>query len=131
MVEWDVIHRYTRAQALADGMLVDVSEVASEAGFCVPVAVTQAVWHLIVPNPAEQAACQDLQGRLWDTLYMAFLAIRRRGGASSSEQLLYRVIFQLRGRDGRNGQHTVTLKILSGPGDEAEHVITIMFPEED
>lgn len=39
-----LVHAYTRAQALADGMLVDVSEVAREAGFKVPVALTAAVW---------------------------------------------------------------------------------------
>jgi hypothetical protein len=31
---------YTRSQAMADGMLVDISEAAAEAGFRVPVAMT-------------------------------------------------------------------------------------------
>ena len=30
--EGDLIHRYTRAQALADGILIDVSSTAKEAG---------------------------------------------------------------------------------------------------
>ena len=32
----DLIHSYTRAQAIEDGVLVDVSDVAKEAGFKLP-----------------------------------------------------------------------------------------------
>ena len=39
-----LVHAYTRAQAIEDGCLVDVSETAREAGFKVPVALTAAVW---------------------------------------------------------------------------------------
>ena len=39
-----VISVYTRAQAIEDGILVDVSETAREAGFRIPVAVTRSVW---------------------------------------------------------------------------------------
>jgi len=38
------IRTYTRAEALADGVLVGVSETATKAGFKVPVAVTKAFW---------------------------------------------------------------------------------------
>ena len=44
---WDdaeVIYAYTRAQALEDGVLVDASEIAREAGIGFPVALTRAVW---------------------------------------------------------------------------------------
>ena len=41
----DLIDSYSRAQAIEDGTLIDVSEIANEAGFTIPVAVTQAVWH--------------------------------------------------------------------------------------
>ncbi|WP_325176197.1 DUF6573 family protein, partial [Xanthomonas hortorum] len=40
----DIIHSHTRANLLEDGDLVDVSALAREAGFKVPVAVTRAVW---------------------------------------------------------------------------------------
>jgi len=39
----DIIFSYTRAQAIEDGVLVDVSELAREASFRYPVAVTQGV----------------------------------------------------------------------------------------
>ncbi len=40
-----VLSAYTRAQAIEDGILVDVSETAREAGFTIPVAVTRTVWN--------------------------------------------------------------------------------------
>lgn len=40
----DYIHRYSRADALRDGVLIDVSAVAREAGIRYPVALTRAVW---------------------------------------------------------------------------------------
>ena len=39
-----VIFAYTRAQAIEDGVLVDVSDTAREAGFKIPVAVSRSVW---------------------------------------------------------------------------------------
>ena len=39
------ISTYTRAQAIEDGILVDVSDTACEAGFTIPVAVTRTVWN--------------------------------------------------------------------------------------
>jgi hypothetical protein len=38
----DLIHRYTRANALHDGVLIGVSETAREAGIRRPVALTAA-----------------------------------------------------------------------------------------
>ena len=42
--QWEVIDAYSRAQALEEGVLVDVSVLAREAGIKFPVAVTRAVW---------------------------------------------------------------------------------------
>lgn len=36
----EIIYSYTRAQALADGVLVDCSEAARKVGFCVPLAIS-------------------------------------------------------------------------------------------
>jgi len=59
----------TRAQAIADGVLIDVSARAREAGLKYPVAMTAAVWDKYVKlTPAAERACNDEQGRLWDIL---------------------------------------------------------------
>ncbi len=129
--DWRVIHRYTRAQAIADGVLVDVSETAREAGFVVPVALTSSVWGLVSPTEEEESCGQDVQGRLWDVLWMACWAIRRAGG-SAPARLDYGCYFELRGRRGeRKGCRLKQLAIHSGPGDDGEQVITIMLPHED
>jgi hypothetical protein len=72
----DVISRYTREQAIEDGVLMDVSEAAREAGFRIPVALTRAAWAEYVEVP-EGVIAQDEAGRLWDVLWMARDAIGR------------------------------------------------------
>jgi len=126
----DIISRYTRAQAIADGVLVDVSETAREAGFRWPVAITCTAWlHCVAwsePDNRRQVY-QDEAGRLWDVLWMAYNAIRSAPGGTQIEYALYRVP-----RDGKSVTATRTrLKLVCGPGDAGEPVITIMLPQED
>lgn len=120
----DLIHVYTRAQALADGVLVDVSEIAREAGFKVPVALTAAVWADCVAWPKEDGT-QDERGRLWDVLYMAWFEARRRRNAQVVPFGVLRV------PRGACKPRLTQLVMHIGPGDEAEPVITILQPGED
>ena len=48
----DLIHSYTRAQAIEDGVLVDVSDVAKEAGFKIHTVVTDNLFHTYIAPPA-------------------------------------------------------------------------------
>ena len=68
--EADLIHRYSRADALRDGVLIDVSATAKEVGFRYPVALTRAAWQRCVAVPPG-VVCQDEAGRLWDVLASA------------------------------------------------------------
>ncbi|RUL84607.1 DUF6573 family protein [Tautonia sociabilis] len=121
-----IIFRYTRAQAIADGVLIDVTETALEAGFRIPVALTHAVWAEYVAVP-DGVVAQDEAGRLWDILWMCRVAITRSKGTDS--ELLFRLHVR---NDNRPGDPPlVTLKAHCGPGDKAEPVITIMLPHED
>ncbi len=127
----DVIYTYTRAQALADGVLVNVSETARKAGFRWPVALTDAAWNDCVAwseDDSRHQVPQDEAGRLWDVLWMAFCAIR--GSTAGGGQIvygLYRVP-----RDGKSIEAVLTqLKIVAGPGDDGEPVITLLLPGED
>src|SRR5205823_9766242 len=72
----DLIHRYSRGDALRDGVLVDVSATAREAGIRFPVALTRAVLERCVTIPPG-VLCQDEAGRLWDVCWMLACAIRR------------------------------------------------------
>jgi len=121
----DVIYSYTRKQAIEDGLLVDVTQMAREAGFTVPVAITKTVWdEYIVPTDYDKEYWfQDLEGRLWDTLWMLRVPARR---IMPPCNLLFKVYFVIRGR-----KRLVTLKAVFGWGDDGEPVITIMHPDED
>lgn len=121
----DVIYAYTRAQAIEDGTLVDVTETAREAGITIPVALTRAVWDAYVEVPRGKEGLQDERGRLWDVVWMLRFGILRSGGG---REILYRLSV-ICGKPVR--RRTVTLKAVCGPGDDAEPVITVMLPEED
>ncbi|MBV8248477.1 MAG: hypothetical protein JO200_08490 [Comamonas sp.] len=127
----DVVHSYTRAEAIADGLLIDVTETAREAGFTVPVAITRAAWADCVEWTAEtdkrKATHQDEAGRLWDVVYMARLAARARGDQPRRLFELYRVPVEGRGNKPRR----VALAMHIGPGDTCAPVITIGMPNED
>ena len=83
----EVIHTYTRAQALADGSLIDVTETAAEAGFRLPVAVTRTVWLRYCEWPEELGTGQSTEGRLWDVLWLAVWAART--AAEPSARITY------------------------------------------
>lgn len=126
-----VISCYTRADALADGVLVDVSTMAREAGFSKPVALTHRVWQDCVAwteDDNENQTYQDESGRLWDVLFMAYMGIKQASGSGS--QLLFRL--HCVPRDGCAKQaKEVTLKLIIGPGDQGEAVITVLLPDEN
>ncbi len=114
------VYSYTRAQAIEDGVLVDVSSLAKEAGFTAPVAMTRTVWDSYVEVPPKTEG-QDEKGRLWDILWMCHLAAKK-GGEE--------IKFEFKHRKGKK-LFTGTLKAVIGPGDQGEPVITIMMPDED
>lgn len=111
-----VIVRYTRAHALEDGVLVDVSEWASPremmGGFTIPVAFTAAVWAIV---EAPEGSPEDTRGRAHDVLWLASGAVR-----SSRTHFTVRV-----------GNRDVRMWVHIGPGDAGESVATIMLEGED
>ena len=120
-----LIHAYTRAQALEDGTLVDVSEMAKEAGFIIPVAITAAL-HADINDIPEAHRYQSYTGRLWDCLHMLRMAIAGRIPFEGDDQCM---VFSLIMHIGDAEQYRV--KSVCGPGDDAEPVISLMKPDED
>ena len=129
--EADVISIYTRSQAIEDGFLIDVSKTAKQAGFKIPVAISIIVWESYIAwndKDNNRQTIQNTEGRLWDVLYMCYVAIKK--AATNSASLLYQLHVI-----PKNGKSTkpklVTLKAVIGGGDNGDPVITIMIPEED
>lgn len=124
--EIPIVFSYSRAQAIADGVLVDLTEWAKETGFQVPVACTAAVWHsFIVPKDELRPAGQSERGRAHDVLWLLYVAIRK--CPCRADRLAFEVAFLMSPRDHR----TVELKAIAGPGDAGEVVLTILLPDED
>jgi hypothetical protein len=118
------IFTYSRAQAIADGVLVDVTKTAKEAGIKFPVALTDTVHRAYVEVP-DGVVGQDERGRLWDILFMFAMAARR----SEGDTLFYELHVRNDNREGT--PPLVRLKAVCGPGDDLAPVITIMMPDED
>ena len=123
--DFDVISIYSRAHAIADGVLVDVTKTALEAGFRGSFALTTAVWHDCVTWSADETAPQDESGRLWDVVFMARGGIT---GALRAGQALYALHRVPRGGDC---PRLVRLKLVIAPDDNGSPAITVMLPEED
>lgn len=124
----DVIHTYTRREAMQDGVLVDVSQAAREAGFRIPVAMTARAWSECVAWPETESAIQDESGRLWDVVFMAAAAARRAARRKDGDRTTFDLHVVPRG--GRVPCLT-TLVLHVGPGDQGECVGTVMAPGED
>lgn len=122
----DIIYSYSRFQALADGVLIDVSKLAREAGFKLPVAVSDSLYHgYLTPPPELAKAGLSLEGRLWDTLSVLRYAIK---ASPATERLSFTVLFA---QAPDTAPEPVNLLAVCGPGDSSEPVITIMLPSDD
>jgi hypothetical protein len=121
-----VIYSYTRKQAIADGIQVDVSETAVEAGIKFPVFLTRAVFDAYVAVPPNVSG-QDEAGRLWDVLWMLRYAILR------GKQATDRIPVELYVRNNNRKPRLVKLLATCGPLDidDPQPAITVMLPDED
>lgn len=123
--ECNLIFEYTRAQAIADGTLIDLTSgfPSDTRLFKWCIACTSTVWNLI-----ESAAnSEDVEPGLyvWDTVFCAHIAIKSMSNTGKPE-LFFKVMLPLT----ENGtEHK--LKLVCGPGDDGAPVLTIMLPEED
>lgn len=128
MDHFEITHSYSRCDALADGFLVDVTELAKQAGFKVPIAMTRAAWSQCVEwTEADtlRQAHQDETGRLWDVLTMCMRSAR----ANEASGLRFQVLCVP--RDGSADAVLMELKAIIDGGDDGEPIITIMLPDED
>jgi hypothetical protein len=124
-----VIYTYSRVQAIADGVLVDVTETAKEVGFKLPLAITAALYDRLVPTQADQDLGQDYDGRLWDVLWMARFTIQI--ADPGSDTVTFTVVQQeVDAKSGQPQKNELRLWAVCGPGDEGEPVVTIGFPED-
>ena len=121
-----IIYAYTRAQAIADGVQVDVTTTAQEAGIRFPVFITRTAFDAYVTVPPNVTG-QDQAGRLWDVVWMLRHAIRKATPGQT------RLPFALYVRNDNRAPRLIKLIAECGPLDidKPEPAITIMMPDED
>ena len=109
--EADSLHRRTRAQALADGSLRDLTAEAREAGFLRPVLATVPAYALAVASSTDGAGAWELRRR---RSRLVILLRRALAGARPGQR---EVRIQLRLIRERPRPEVVQLRAVSGPGD--------------
>ena len=122
---WNVVYSYSRAQAIADGVLVDVTGEAKAIGFKLHTVVTDHLFHGYVEPPVGlDGEGQSVTGRLHDLMVLALFAARK---AMNTDRVTFKVDFLM--APGR--KETIEVVAHIGPGDHGEPVLTIMLPEDD
>ncbi|OZB72197.1 MULTISPECIES: DUF6573 family protein [unclassified Thiomonas] len=133
------ISTYTRVQAIEDGVLIDISITAREAGIVWPVAMTAAAWADCVEwtdqtESRKGYTGQSESGRLWDVCWMlsrVVLRAARLGLTASPAHPMYVELLRTP-REGRGVKpRLVHLKFVVGPDDAGRPCITVMMPSED
>ena len=127
-----VIFAYTRKEAIADGVLVDVTATANEAGIKLPTALTRAVFEDYIRVPESLQGFQDEAGRIWDVLSMLAEAIRTK--QIRGDRGTFKVSVAMPTSPPRMGASTnrlVRLRAVCGPADDGTACITVMELTED
>jgi hypothetical protein len=116
----EVIYSYSRAQAIADGVLVNLSRYPAVRTFWShPVACTDTVWAAIQAG-VKADGFADLEGTLHDICWTARCEMSK-----CRNQLTDQVRFTV-----SMGGKDHSLKLHCGPGDDARPVLTLMYQNE-
>lgn len=120
----DIISRYTREQAIDDGVLIDVSEAAKAEFFLYPVAFTAEVYQTAVRDHAEGKGMDELE-RLHEVLDFIRQAI------AHTPRGYDRLPLTIPTATREGGGYFYDFVAHCGPGDRGEPVITVMERGQD
>jgi hypothetical protein len=112
-----VIYSYTRARALTDSALVDVTEIGKEVGFKLPVAITEALQNRLTPTKNEAVFGQDYDSRLWNVLWVAAFSIKL--ADPGIDTVTFTVVQQeVDAKSGQLQNFELRLRAVCGSGNE-------------
>lgn len=122
----EIISSYSRAQALADGVLIDASvgdlATVSAQHYRYPIAMTAAVHNLV-----DEAVTNPAWGNDWSGVWHDILYVSTRMYSEIDEQTRqFSVIIT-----GAGGCDYHTLKMVCGPDDDGLPCLTVMLASED
>lgn len=121
-----MLHTYTRAQSIAEGKLLDISDQAYTFGFRVPVAISKAAWSDTVQW--DHGGVQDEDGRLADVLSMGVASVK--GPAEHNANTRNYTVYRTPNESGAQEAEEAHLRIACTAGDQGEPVVTIMCHDE-
>jgi len=129
---------YTRAEALAAGLLVDVTEAATVAGITLPVAVTCPTWSAGIewtpagraqpPQAGDPRRVQQLVRQFAEAIKAAQACPASLAGAVGDHVLEFEI--DTGGRHGDGRALTLPLKAVIAPQGDSAPAITIMLSDE-
>ena len=125
-IQWEVIHTYSRKQALEGGTLIDITDYAQLNGFKIPTAITAGLWVYIVVSPELADIGQSIAGRLKDVLFLLLMEIRKSAAAVDTDRIRFQVDFLV----APDRTETVEVLALVGPDDDLKPCLTIGLPED-
>ena len=118
----DIIHSYSRAEAIEDGVLIDVSKQAAAVGITLHTAVTPGIWAELIGNPKWEGWGTEDE-RLKRLLSDACNELEKAGSGIA--------FFSIRMVDMGSIVGEIHLRAQRGPGDNLEPVLTVMLGQED
>ena len=123
--ELNAIHSYSRAQAIEDGVLIDVTKQAKEIGIRFPTALTAGVWAEAVASPFGIELPSDMweTSRVNEILELAMSELET--STTKCVRSVYHVPMTL--DDSKRIELMATVSL----GDDGRHVLTVMLPHED
>lgn len=119
-LDTDIISQYTRADALAEGILIDLTKdfPITKKIYKFPVACTQAVWAILNSTPSEWI--------IGEVIALIIASQNNKTKILDEGSHLFEVVIENAAPTER-----CTFKIVFHPGDDMEPVLTISLPDED
>lgn len=119
-----VVRYSSRAQALKDGTLVDITVAAEQAGLRgLHVAMTREAWsRCVAATPVMENAGSNRHRRLWEVAGMLHAAMRR--SVPRCE-----ITLEIRCLDQSLRTIAVPLRVVAGTGDAGKPVLTLTLPK--
>lgn len=118
-----LVNSYPRKNAIETGSLVDISDIAKEIGFTVPIACTSSLFkEVFTPSHQCKLLGQKVENRVWDMI--TSLMHTAKDALDPKIILRMEVAYEFT---------TVIEEMVAivGPGDERELVVTIMYKHEN
>lgn len=120
----EVIHAYSREQAIEDGNLIDVSEAAALNHFRYPMAFTRAAYGELIAAYSRWAGRPETD-RLHEILGKLASAARHAPAKDG------RIVMTFGTRDGEGVPYLLDVSAILGPGDDGKPVLTVCLPEDE